>query len=61
MAEILSFQDARHVADRAEALAYVERMTAFQEEMRRLTGLFGVSGGRTAEGPVPARSAQRRA
>ena len=44
MAEILSLHDARHAADRADAFAYLDRMTAFQEEMRRLTDLYGILG-----------------
>ncbi len=48
MAEILSFQDARRAAslaaDRAEALSYVERMTAFHAEMQRLTECFDILG-----------------
>jgi hypothetical protein len=62
MAEILSFQDAqrRHArtvqraaaldataADRAEALSYIEGMTAFQAEMQRLTARFDILGDAT--------------
>lgn len=57
MAEILSFHaaqrrraesdaanaaDAATVVDRAEALAYLERMSAFQLEMQRLSARYGV-------------------
>ncbi|WP_448192287.1 hypothetical protein [Azospirillum sp. sgz301742] len=52
MAQILSFHDAQrrqtqaiqHAADRAEALSYVERMTAFHAEMQRLTARFDILG-----------------
>ncbi len=48
MAEILSFRDAQRAAtlaaDRAEALSYVERMTAFHAEMQHLTACFDILG-----------------
>ena len=54
MAEILSFEDARlahsMATDRAEAFDYLDRMTAFQAEMRHLSGLYGILGG-VAAGP----------
>lgn len=80
MAEILSFQDAqrRHaqtlqhaadleaaLAERAEALSYVERMAAFHAEMQRLSARYDILGDGAADPRMDAEvvyvSAMRRA